>query len=419
MPGSYPTSYRRAGNGHLGFPRRSPYSEPAVDLAERRRALSAARMEQLVRQVSELDRRAGPVKGPLPGHVRPAWAVAEAAARAAHNPHWARALARAAVWTVRTSVRISPAGRVFDAIDLLTGPPIEMLEPLSAPVAAVAPGWSHNGGYKLNVQCSVATASNYARNTSGVICTGGWLATAGLNTTNEVGFNPTGQFVELDLVDWATRLSGNTYRHQGYQFWEKTRPDGQWKWSTGVAARRGLAGFNMDPLFGYQTQTRTTTSYGRSGGGRGSDVTTFTPRRPPESNVRERKAMTHGRGIRAIKRVVNAVTESMDVFNCLYEALPDSVKGYKPKPPIKGPDGRLYPQLTMGGEPAMIKPFRRQHTKAAILWANIDKIDVNKAIECAIKNHIEDKVLGTLASGAGPLGSSQGRPVGITAGPAL
>jgi len=136
----------------------------------------------------------------------------------------------------------------------------------------------------------------------------------------------------------------------------------------------------------------TTTLSPRSSFRRAPETSPIHARKRPPSGVKERKVRINLRGALG---VVGLVTESLDWLNALYDALPDE---YKVK-------GKRSNQIERG----------------QAVFDHFDKIDIAKAIQNLLINHIEDKVIGKLSQKAADaavphLGQ---RPVGFQSGPGL
>lgn len=122
----------------------------------------------------------------------------------------------------------------------------------------------------------------------------------------------------------------------------------------------------------------------------GQDATI--PRRPRRGE-KERKISAYGKsGGRAFAlRIVNLVSEGVDLMDAFYWALPD----YR----------------TSGKHNAT--------QRAEQLWKHWDEVDMQQAMENVIANELQDRFYGRLGRAAADLAISTGRPVGYGAGPAL
>lgn len=106
-------------------------------------------------------------------------------------------------------------------------------------------------------------------------------------------------------------------------------------------------------------------------------------KRPPGSNEREKKKnLNRGAFYRILNGLVGFVGEAGDFVDAVYDALPPKVRRWK------GRDGKWRDRDA--------NPI----TKAERIFNNLDKLDVDKAIENIIANQLEDKLIGSLASGA-------------------
>lgn len=106
-------------------------------------------------------------------------------------------------------------------------------------------------------------------------------------------------------------------------------------------------------------------------------------KRPPGSNEREKKTKKNpGAFYRILNGIVGFAGEAGDLVEAVYDALPKSETRWK------GRDGK-WRDRDYG-------PIE----KAQRIYNNLDKLDVDKAIENIIANEAEDRLIGGLASGA-------------------
>ena len=84
-------------------------------------------------------------------------------------------------------------------------------------------------------------------------------------------------------------------------------------------------------------------------------------------------------------KTLDKISESAEVVDAFYDSLPDDVK----KRWSKGRVNRSF--LDNAGQYGI----DGADWKLQALWENYGKIDVNKAVKNIIKNHIEDKIIGT------------------------
>ena len=106
-------------------------------------------------------------------------------------------------------------------------------------------------------------------------------------------------------------------------------------------------------------------------------------KRPPGSNEREKKTKKNpGAFYRILNGIVGFAGEAGDLVGAVYDALPKSETRWK------GRDGK-WRDRDYG-------PIE----KAQRIYNNLDKLDVDKAIENIIANEAEDRLIGGLASGA-------------------
>lgn len=167
-------------------------------------------------------------------------------------------------------------------------------------------------------------------------------------------------------------------------------------------------------------------------------------REPPRPRTRERKvaAATH-RGYRAIRWVLNQVTEGLDALNCVKSGLP---KEFQPKPvwsdqpprPVEHRDirrqtkrqkkyGKTYTdpgpgrswRWTPSGWKAQHGSYRAPTAQevAASIYTHWDKLDINAVLSCLAENAVEDYIIGRIGQSLGDASRQQGRPLGYGAGP--
>lgn len=113
----------------------------------------------------------------------------------------------------------------------------------------------------------------------------------------------------------------------------------------------------------------------------------------PRARTRERKAKG---AIRSIFRILDAVSESAEVVDCFYSALPKATRKRWEK-------GRDYDRNTRGNQisrglidKAGQYGIDGADWKLQALYHNWDKVDFNEGMECAIKNHFEDQIVGAV-----------------------
>lgn len=125
---------------------------------------------------------------------------------------------------------------------------------------------------------------------------------------------------------------------------------------------------------------------------------------------REHEGKPRGKRVTQLLAVVGAVTEYLDTFNALYDALPDHIK--KHPPPPYGTDWAEYHRR-----------LNSPQYRSTQLLSHFSEIDWSKAVDNLIANHIEDKVIGTANKSVNTASRTwydlSGRPVGWSTGPAL
>lgn len=127
---------------------------------------------------------------------------------------------------------------------------------------------------------------------------------------------------------------------------------------------------------------------------------TPTKPRPPSKGTKERKFVLAVNG--TIATVYNAATETVDVVECLYNALP---KQYKLPPFIRRANGTWR------------KPSALE--KAIRVWEMLDHMDWLSAFGNLVMNEIEDRAFGKLGQITAKANRRNGRSAGLALGPAL
>lgn len=127
-------------------------------------------------------------------------------------------------------------------------------------------------------------------------------------------------------------------------------------------------------------------------------------RRPPRF-VKEKKAALHIRGTFADK-LMNIVTESLDVLNCAHSALP---RKYQAKP--------RYDAGGYGGQGR----WRRATPQriAMTVYQNLGHLNVGKFVQCLIQNQVEDYLIGKVGQLTAKANQKRGSFAGAAFGPAL
>ena len=111
--------------------------------------------------------------------------------------------------------------------------------------------------------------------------------------------------------------------------------------------------------------------------------------RPPQSSPRrgEKEKKTRGKGMN-IAQLLDLVSESAEVVDAVYEALPDDVKRRW------GRDRKERPGDQMGQYGLSGADWKLQ-----AIWHNWDKIDAKEAVSNIIRNEIEDRLYGRAYGG--------------------
>lgn len=135
------------------------------------------------------------------------------------------------------------------------------------------------------------------------------------------------------------------------------------------------------------------------------EVTPFNPPRPvspkgprpPGRGTKERKAGLPPWAA-AIWHGVGPITEGVDLVNAVYEALPRRIK--------------VEAYNKYGRQPT-------PQEKLMLIYNNIGKLNVGKAVTNIVENQVEDFVIGKFGKALGQASRNSGRPIGYGAGPAL
>lgn len=108
-------------------------------------------------------------------------------------------------------------------------------------------------------------------------------------------------------------------------------------------------------------------------------------RRPPASYEREGKYMSKSARVGvAVYKALDEFSESAELVDSIYQALPKSVRQRWEKDRPKSRIGDQFGQYGLEGS----------DWKLQALWHNWHKVDLEQAIKNIIANHIEDKVIG-------------------------
>lgn len=126
------------------------------------------------------------------------------------------------------------------------------------------------------------------------------------------------------------------------------------------------------------------------------EVNPFPGRQPPGDKTKEKKLIANVSASSVTGKFINITTETLDVLDAFYDALPKDLK-------LRG---RPTPQA-----------------KAWHVYKNFDALNAEDVVKNLISNQIEDYLYGKLGQGAQrgakPILDITGRPVGLGTGPAL
>lgn len=160
---------------------------------------------------------------------------------------------------------------------------------------------------------------------------------------------------------------------------------------------------------------------GRPGGLDGGLV-----REPPGERVRERKATSKWR--RYVFPGIGAVTESLEVIDAFWDALPKEVRSgheYRGDYVIKSKTDNSRKYIPWSAKNMHWVQTRKvtPQEKLEDLWKHYDRLDLEKALKNVVENDIEDKVLGRASAkvdkATKPWWDMNYRPFGVEFGPAL
>jgi hypothetical protein len=125
--------------------------------------------------------------------------------------------------------------------------------------------------------------------------------------------------------------------------------------------------------------------------------------KPPGIRVKERKVRVGTvNDVPWLAWIANAITESTDVVNAIFDAIPLKDRWLVGK---KG-FGRYYGPMKVTD-------------KLKVIYREADKIDIEKAFKNLMKNQAEDAIIGRLSQGGKDLAIYTGRPIGYGTGPAI
>jgi len=131
-------------------------------------------------------------------------------------------------------------------------------------------------------------------------------------------------------------------------------------------------------------------------------------RKPPTKGEKERKTIATPKAASYVAKVVSAVTESLDVVNAAYDALPEKLRK------------QLYARSQHGKDSN--NPVSAKN-KIKAVYTHWDDVDVKEFLTNLAKNEVEDRLIGginqRIAKNNRPWYNQSRRPVGWSTGPAL
>lgn len=104
---------------------------------------------------------------------------------------------------------------------------------------------------------------------------------------------------------------------------------------------------------------------------------------PPRPRTKERKIKT-SKFLRAGLEIAYAATETVDLIDAIWDALPKDLRKATPKTGKVMPGGRLPPGT----------PYVSSYDKAAWIYKHMDQVDMRQAASNIIENHIKDEIIG-------------------------
>lgn len=113
-------------------------------------------------------------------------------------------------------------------------------------------------------------------------------------------------------------------------------------------------------------------------------------RKPPEKGTKEKKGNVQKGLAFAVQRAFD-VTEGVDALNALYDALPDTIRQGVNK------SGTVRP----GGYAPAGTRYATAMDKAMLLYNNLGSLNLSQAAYNLLLNHLTDKIIGSIAGGAG------------------
>lgn len=132
----------------------------------------------------------------------------------------------------------------------------------------------------------------------------------------------------------------------------------------------------------------------------------WVPRGPPGPGVKERKITGPGKLI----QLLNAATETVDIMEALFDALPDDCKAEYRRKTTRA--RREYTRRKRAGNTPKGPLYNKASQtldKAQAVYKCFPHIDVDTAVYNIIKNHVEDEIYGRLGlRGVGRYGGSAG-----------
>lgn len=155
-------------------------------------------------------------------------------------------------------------------------------------------------------------------------------------------------------------------------------PDRQWQWEYGI-------GTYSRP--GTDTGSGVTNPPGQTPPVPGTVRLPPVQRQPPERNEKQRKVLTKSAklGI-ALFKVLDGLSESGEVVDALYDALPDDVK-------------RRWNRLDRVGDNFGQYGLGGADWKLQALYHNWHKVDVEQAVKNIFKNELQDRIIGGMQAG--------------------
>lgn len=129
--------------------------------------------------------------------------------------------------------------------------------------------------------------------------------------------------------------------------------------------------------------------------------------RTPGPGVKERKVQVGGKFGGALFRALNTITESLDVIDAIYDALPNSAKV------------KTYRIYGNAGRPGQQWADATPQQKLWAIYRNLHLVDIDQALLNILANQLQDFVIGKAGRHLGRQGAEAGSLFGYGVGPTI